>query len=244
MTLLSVEHVGKTHQVGPYEKRVLVDVSLALHGGDLVGVWGAQRSGKSTLLRIAAGLEQPDAGLVRFDGRDLATLPQAERDRLRLHDVGLVRGEGPQSTAFTVLEYVAMPLLDRLKRREALARALATLQRVDVAECRDARWAQLSYGEQALVDLAHGLVRRPRLLLVDDPTAGLDTLQQHEVVSLLRRVAAEERVAVLITSSILSAVTEAHEAFTLSDGRLLPITDASGPGGAVIEFPRGDKQAG
>lgn len=244
MTLLSVEHVGKTHWVGPYEKRVLVDVSLAMHAGDLFGVWGAQRSGKSTLLRIAAGLEQPDTGTVRFDGQDLAALPKARRDRLRLNEIGLVCGEGPQSTAFTVLQYVAMPLLDRLKRRDALARALATLQRVDVAECRDARWSQLSDGEKALVDLAHGLVRRPRVLLVDDPTAGLDTLQQQEVVNLLRRVAAEERVAVLITSSILSAVTEAHEAFTLSDGRLLPITDVSRPGGAVIEFPRGDKQAG
>ncbi len=244
MTLLSVEHVGKTHWVGPYEKRVLVDVSLAMREGDLFGVWGTQRSGKSTLLRIAAGLERPDAGTVRFDGRDLATLPKGQRDRLRLGDVGLVRREGPQSTAFSVLQYVAMPLLDRFTRRDALARALATLRRVDVAECRDARWGQLSDGEKTLVDLAHGLVREPRLLLVDDPTAGLDTLQQQEVVSLLRRVALEQRVAVLITSSILSAVTEAHEAFTLSDGRLLPITDASRPGGDVIEFPRSDQQAG
>jgi ABC-type lipoprotein export system ATPase subunit len=244
MTLLSVEHVGKTHWVGPYEKRVLVDVSLAMHAGDLFGVWGAQRSGKSTLLRVAAGLEQPDAGTVRFDGEDLATLPKARRDRLRLSAIGLVRGEGPQSSAFTVLQYVAMPLLDRFKRRDALDRALATLQRVDVAECRDARWSKLSDAEQTLVDLAHGLARRPRLLLVDNPTAKLDTLQQQEVMSLLRRVAAEERVAVLVTSSVLAAVTEAHEAFTLSDGRLLPITDASRPGGAVIEFPRGDKQTG
>jgi ABC-type lipoprotein export system ATPase subunit len=244
MTLLSVEHVGKTHWVGPYEKRVLVDVSLGMRAGELFGVWGAQRSGKSTLLRIAAGLEQPDVGRVRFDGRDLATLPKAQRDRLRLGDVGLVRGEGPQSTAFTVLQYVAMPLLDRLTRREALARALAMLRRVDVAECRDARWNQLSDGEQTLVDLAHGLVREPRLLLVDDPTAGLDTLQQKEVLELLRRVARDQRVAVLVTSSVLSAVTAAHEAFTLSDGRLLPITDASRPGAAVIEFPRGDQQTG
>ncbi len=244
MTLLSVEHVGKLHRVGPYEKRVLVDVSLAMHPGDLFGVWGAQRSGKSTLMRIAAGLEQPDTGTVRFDGHDLAALPKARRDRLRLSEIGLVRGEGPQSSAFTVLQYVAMPLLDRLTRRAALDRALAMLRRVDVAECRDARWDQLSDGEKTLVDLAHGMVREPRLLLVDDPTAGLDTLQHQEVMGLLRGVAVEQRVAVLVTSSILSAVSDAHEAFTLSDGRLLPVTDASRPGGAVIEFPRGDKQTG
>jgi ABC-type multidrug transport system ATPase subunit len=244
MTLLSVEHVGKTHWVGPYEKRVLVDVSLTMRGGDLFGVWGAQRSGKSTLLRIAAGLEPPDAGVVRFSDFDLATLPKARRDRLRLEAVGLVQGEGPHSSSFSVLDYVAVPLFSRCTRREARNRALATLRRVDVAECRDARWHQLSDGEKTLVGLAHGLVREPRLLLVDDPTAGLDTLQQQEVVELLRTVAMEERIAVLMTSSVLAAITDAHEAFTLSDGRLIPVTDAWRPGGEVIELRRGDQQTG
>jgi ABC-type lipoprotein export system ATPase subunit len=244
MTLLSVEHVGKTHWVGPYEKRVLVDVSLSMRSGDLFGAWGAQRSGKSTLLRLAAGLEAPDAGVVRFDGADLAEMPKVQRARLRLEQVGLVQGEGPQSSSFSVLDYVAVPLFNRCTRRDARNRALATLRRVDVAECRDARWHQLSDSEKTLVGLAHGLVREPRLLLVDDPTAGLDTLQQKEVVELLRAVAVEQQIAVLMTSSVLSAITEAHQAFTLSDGRLIPVTDASRRGGEVIEFPRGDQQTG
>jgi ABC-type lipoprotein export system ATPase subunit len=244
MSLLSVEHVGKTHWVGPYEKRVLVDASLSMRSGDLFGIWGAQRSGKSTLLRLAAGLETPDAGIVRYDGTDLASMPKAQRDRLRLEQVGLVHGEGPQSSSSSVLDYVAVPLFHHCTRHEARSRALATLRRVDVAECRDARWHQLSDGEKTLVSLAHGLVRGPRLLLVDDPAAGLDTLQQREVVDLLRVVAAEERIAVLMTSSVLSAITEAHQAFTLSDGRLIPVTDTSRAGGEVIEFPRGDQQTG
>jgi ABC-type lipoprotein export system ATPase subunit len=244
MTLLSVEHVGKTHHVGPYEKRVLVDVSLSMRGGDLFGVWGAQRSGKSTLLRIAAGLETPDVGAVRFAGTDLATLSKGRRDRLRLGEIGLVQGPGPQSSTLTVLDYVAIPLFGRYKRHEARSRALAALKRVDVVECGDALWHQLSDGEKTLVKLAHGLVRAPRLLLVDDPTAGLDTLQQQEVVDLLRAFAQRDRIAVLMTSSVLSAITEAHEAFTLSDGRLIPVTDATRRSGEVIAFPRGDQQTG
>lgn len=244
MTLLSVEHVGKTHWVGPYEKRVLVDVSLSMRTGDLFGVWGSQRSGKSTLLRLAAGLEIPDAGAVRFDGTDLAEMPKAQRDRLRLEQIGLVQGEGPQSPSFSVLEYLMLPLFNRCTRREARSRALATLRRVDVVECRDAHWHQLSDSEQALVSLAHGLVREPRLLLVDDPTSGLDTLQQQEVARLLRAVAIEQQIAVLMTSSVLSAITETHAAFTLSDGCLIPVTDAARPSGEVIAFPRSDQQTG
>ncbi|HEV7772868.1 MAG TPA: ATP-binding cassette domain-containing protein [Conexibacter sp.] len=244
MTLLSVEHVRKTHWVGPYEKRVLVDVSLSMRSGDLFGVWGAQRSGKSTLLRLVAGLELPDAGAVCFDGSDLATLSKARRDRLRLSEIGLVQGAGPQCSTLTVLDYVAIPLFGRCKRHDARSRALAALKRVDVVECRDALWHQLSDGEKTLVKLAHGLVREPRLLLVDDPTAGLDTLQQREVVDLLRAFATHDRIAVLMTSSVLSAITEAHEAFTLSDGRLIPVTDATRRRGEVIAFPRGDQQTG
>jgi ABC-type lipoprotein export system ATPase subunit len=244
MTLLSVEHVGKTHSVGPYQKRVLVDVSLTMRPGDLFGVWGPQRSGKSTLLRLAAGLETPDVGVVRFDGVDLATLSKPQRDGLRLSDIGLVQGEGPQSHAFTVLDHVAVPLFKRFKPRQARGRAMAMLKALEVAECHDARWHQLSDCEKALVSLAHGLVREPRLLLVDDPASGLDALQQKEVVELLRKTVAEQQIAVLTTSSVLASVTEAHEAFTLSDGRLLPVTDASRPGGAVIEFRRGSDQRG
>ena len=240
MALLSVEHVGKTHWVGPYEKRVLVDVSLAMRSGDLFGVWGAQRSGKSTLLRIVAGIETPDAGTVRFDGTDLATLSKTRRDRLRLGEIGLVQGDGPRSGTLTVLDYVALPLFGRCTRHEARRRALAALRRVDVAECRDALWHQLSDGEQTLINLAHALVREPRLLLVDDPTAGLDTRQQQEVAELLQTVAAEDQLAVLATSSVLSATAEMHATFTLSDGRLIPIADPR-PGGEVIEFPRGEQ---
>ncbi|MGN6188021.1 MAG: ABC transporter ATP-binding protein [Conexibacter sp.] len=244
MTLLAVEHVGKTHWVGPYEKRVLVDVSLTMRGGDLFGVWGAQRSGKSTLLRLAAGIETPDTGAVRFDGTDLTTLSKTQRDRLRLDAIGLVQRGGPQSGALTVLDYVALPLFGRCKRHDARARALSALRRVDVAECRDALWHQLSDGEKTLVSLAHALVRGPRLLLLDDPTAGLDTLQQQEVVEMLRTFATRDGIAVLMTSSVLSAIADAHDAFTLSEGRLIPVTETTRRGADVIAFPGGEQQTG
>jgi ABC-type multidrug transport system ATPase subunit len=238
--LLSVEHVGKTDRVGPYEQRVLVDVSLTVTPGRLCGVWGGRRAGKSTLLRIAAGLEPPDTGTVRIDGQDLAELSTEARARLRLGPIGLVHRAGPQSESLTVLGYVALPLLSRFNEREARRRALAMLRRLDIADCCDALWMQLSDGEKALVRLAHGLVREPRLLLVDDPVAGLlDTLQRQEVLDVLRTSAIGERIAVLMTSSVLAAVVEADEAFTLSDGRLMPVTDVARPDAEVIEFPRG-----
>ncbi len=240
--LLALEHVAKTHWVGPYEKRTLVDVSLALGPGDFVGVWGAHRSGKSTLLRIAAGLEPPDEGVVRLDGTDLASLASSQRGELRLRQVGVVRNEGPQSPELSVIDYVALPLLSRHPRSEARRRAMSMLRRVDIAECKDAHWRHLSDGERALASLAHGLVREPKLLLADDPTVRLDTLQQNEVVGLLRMAATESGVAVLMTSSTMSALTGAHEAYTLGDGKLMPVVDPAA-GADVLEFPRGGQMA-
>jgi ABC-type lipoprotein export system ATPase subunit len=240
--LLALEHVAKTHWVGPYEKKTLVDVSLSLAAGDFVGVWGAHRSGKSTLLRIAAGLEPPDRGSVRFEGLDLASLSSSARGELRLREIGVVRHEGPQSPELSVADYVALPLLSRLARGEARRQALAMLRRVGIGECHDAHWRHLSDGERALASLAHGLVREPKLLLADDPSVRLDTLQQQEVVGLLRKAATESNVAVLMTSSAMTALAGAHEAYTLDDGRLAPVIDPAA-GADVLEFPRGGQMA-
>lgn len=242
MTLLSVDRVGKSHRVGPYDKSVLKDVSLTLDRGDFCGVWGAQRSGKSTLLRLAAGLELPDTGSVSFAGVDLVRLSKESRTALRLRDIGLVLGDGPQRKAMTVLDFVALPLLSTYTRREARCRAFDALRRTDVVECAAARWDQLSDGETTLVSLAQGLVRQPRLLLVDDPTARLDALRQAEFVDLLRGVATEHQMAVLMVSAVLGPVAMADEVYTLSDGRLVPVTDGARDVADVIAFPHRRRQ--
>jgi putative ABC transport system ATP-binding protein len=233
--LFGLEHVAKTNWVGPYEKRTLVDVSLTLAPGDFVGVWGGHRAGKSTLLRIAAGLELPDSGAVRFDGRDLTGLSRVERGDLRRGPIALVRGDGPQSGEFDVTHFLTLPLLGRYSRRIARRRVLDLLRRLGLAECHDVKWRNLSDTERAFVSLAHGLVREPQLLLADDPTSGLDTLQQAEVVRLFR-AAAEQGTAVLMTTSAMSALAGTHDAFTLGDGRLERVVDPAADG-KVIHFP-------
>lgn len=232
--LLSLEHVAKTHYVGPYEKPTLTDVSLALDAGDLVGVWGGRRAGKSTLLRISAGLDTPDEGSVRFDGRDLVSLSRSQLSRMRLHDVGLAFGEGPQSLDFTVAEYVALPL--RAQRSPAVAqrRVRDALRRVGILDRSEVTWSQLSDSEQVLASLAHAVVRRPRLLLADDPVSQLDVCDDREVVGLLGALAAELEMAVLMTTSSMSVLPDVHQAYTLSDGRLEAVPSSRG---SVIAFP-------
>ena len=233
--LLSLEEVSKSYWRGPSEVRVLDGASLELYAGEFVGVWGRRGAGKTTLLRIAAGLETPDRGSVHFDGADFASLSESGHARLRRGEIGWVRRSGPRSD-LTMLDYVALPLLIEHGRRQANRRADAALVRVGMAQCAKQRWESLSDGERALVAIAHGIARTPRLLLIDDPTANLGVREREEILLLLRSLVEEMDVAVLMTVPDIPAAMGSHQLRALSGGRL--ITAPAGPDGDnVIEFP-------
>ncbi len=217
--LLSLEAVGKSYLRGQHRLRVLKDVSLEVNAGQLIAVWGKRGVGKTTLLKIAARLEKPDQGVVRFEGVDLATLRESEHTRLMLEKIGWVRRAGPKSD-LRIVDYVALPRLAERGRRRAYALAAEALERVGMSECAGQHWGSLSDGERSLVAIAHGVVRAPRLLLVDDPTANLDVLEREHVTQLLRSLADEEGIAVLMTVPDMPGVMNAHHIASLSGGRL------------------------
>jgi ABC-type lipoprotein export system ATPase subunit len=218
-TLLALEAVGKSYLRGEHRLRVLKEVSLEVGAGQLVAVWGKRGAGKTTLLKIAARLEAPDQGVVRFDGVDLAGLRESEHTRLMLEKIGWVRRAGPKSD-LRIVDYVALPRLADSGRRRAYSLAAEALERVGMAECAGQQWGSLSDGERSLIAIAHGIVRAPKLLLVDDPTANLDVLEREEVTQLLRSLAEEEGIAVLMTVPDMPAVMNAHHIASLSGGRL------------------------
>lgn len=243
--LLSLEAVSKSYWRGSTEVRVLTGASLDVNAGEFVAVWGKRGAGKTTLLRIAAGLEAPNSGMIRFDGDDLSTLSEGAHARLMREQIGWVRRAGPRSE-LRMLDYVALPLLIEHGQRRAHRRASEALRRVGMAECTGQRWNSLSDGERALVAIAHGIVRAPRLLLVDDPTANLGVREREEVMELLRALVEETDLAVLITVPDMPAAMRSHQLRALSGGRLLappvapePLADT----GNVIDFPGSERSA-
>ena len=133
-----------------------------------------------------------------------------------------------------MLDYVALPLLIEHGQRRANARASEALSRVGMLACGGQLWESLSDGERALVAIAHGIARAPRLLLVDDPTANLGLREREEVMALLRALVEETNLAVLMTVPDMPAAMRSHQLRALSGGRLLgppPSPDN------VIDFP-------
>lgn len=224
MPLLSFDHVCKTYWRGAHEIVVLDDVSFEIDVREVAAVFGRQASGKTTLLRIAAGLDEPDSGTVRLSGADL--YPRGRRPRLGglPENVGWMQRSGPQITSMTMRDYVAMPLLEGTPHRTALQRASRALDRMNAGHLGDAVWSEMSDAERTLAMLARALVREPALLLADDPTAGLNPRDREVLLGLLRRAAESSEMAVLITVPEIPDMLRSHAVMTLSDGELMRAT--------------------
>jgi ABC-type multidrug transport system ATPase subunit len=238
--LLRFDRVHKSHWRGPHEIRVLSDVSLSVAAGELVAVWGKRGAGKTTLARLAVGLDAPDRGSVSFRGTELSAAQAFPR---LLHEqIGWVRRGGARSEEIGIVaDYLVLPLLSKFSPRNARRRATATLERLGIADCADCKWNQLTDGQRTLVALAHALVREPALLIADDPTASLDVLQRGEVMRLLRIACNEHGLAVLVTVPDMPDMVRADQIAMLSDARLIfPEPDGQGN---VIDFPAQGRSA-
>lgn len=237
---LEIDHVSKSFERGLHTLHVLRNLSLSVRTGDFVAVYGKPRAGKSTLLRIAAGLMTPDGGDVRLDGRDLAELSGNELADVRKRGLAWVERDGPRSPDWRMVDYVALPLM---YERDARRRALDALERLGVGDCATATWAELGNRDRLLVALAHATAREPAFLLLDDPTAGLDALERDRVMSLLRAMADETSCGVLMAVPDMPSMLRAHEVLSLSRGRLLGPPEPPDGHGTVVDFPGGAERS-
>jgi ABC-type multidrug transport system ATPase subunit len=216
MALLELERVGKRFGRGSGERIALHDVSFEIDVGEMVGVWGRRRSGRSTLLRMAAGIERPDEGVVRIDGQPLGG---ARSDPLRA-DLRFCRRTFRSADGDTVLEQLTTGQLTRGVAMDiARASARRALHSLGVGDSAPLRPGELDGAEAVRVAIARALVGRPRLLVVDEPTLGVDLAVRDEILALLRGLSGEG-IAVLYSATDTSALAGADRALSLAKGSL------------------------
>jgi lipoprotein-releasing system ATP-binding protein len=234
MTLLSLDAVTRRHRAGRELLDVLHEVTLDVWPGDIVAIRGARRSGKTTLLRVIAGIEAPDAGAVRLDGRDVSRMPAAERTR-RLREIGYAPKEWRVASGKPVVDHVALPLLaEGCPLATALAKAHEAIERVDAADCAELTPQKLSPSELARVGLARALVRAPRLLLVDEPGATVDPEERDRILRLLCSLVGErEQLAAIVVSRDAAVLGGAQRVMSIGSGRLRVLEERAD----VIPFP-------
>lgn len=172
------------------QQRVLEGISLTVGGGESVAIMGPSGSGKSTLLHCMSGVLVPDDGQVRFNGRDVAAMSDAERSRLRLENFGFIFQDGQLLPELTATENVALPQIMRgVPRAEAHAEAIDMLTRLGLGAFVDRYPGQLSGGQVQRVAIARALAGPPSVVFADEPTAALDQATGHEVMQQIVAIA-------------------------------------------------------
>ena len=230
--MIELEALVRTFEVGEQTVRALDGVTETVGDGEHVAIMGPSGSGKTTLLNILGCLDRPSGGIYRLDGRSVEAASEEERTAIRKDKIGFVFQFFQLVPRLTALENVALPLLfDGMPKshREELARA--ALERVGLLDRALHRPDQLSGGERQRVALARAVVRKPALLLADEPTGNLDTVSGSAVLDLLDELN-DEGLTIVVVSHDPNVARRADRVIFMVDGRIAKVV----PGEQVHEL--------
>jgi putative ABC transport system ATP-binding protein len=197
------------------------DITLAIDAGEYIGVVGPSGCGKSTLLHVLGCVDVPTSGAVLFQDRDVSALPDAERSRLRLRDIGFVFQRFFLLPMLTAAENIELPQAEAgVGRAERRQRTRELLDYVGLSARAGHRPSELSGGEMQRVAVARALANRPTLLLADEPTGELDQATGDQIVSLLDRLHADGTAVVVVTHD-QAVASRAHRLIRMRDGSIV-----------------------
>ncbi|MDQ0941044.1 ABC transporter ATP-binding protein [Streptomyces sp. V1I1] len=195
--------------------------SFSIHPGEVVAVMGPSGSGKSTLLHCLAGIVRPDSGSIRYGGRELTGMSDAERSTLRRTEFGFVFQFGQLVPELTCTENVALPLrLTGVKRKFAERAAQEWMERLEVADVGRKRPGEVSGGQGQRVAVARALVTSPRVIFADEPTGALDSLNGERVMELLTESSRDTNAAVVLVTHEARVAAYSDREVIVRDGKV------------------------
>ncbi len=218
--MLEVANLLKVYPTPRGSLEILSDISVSLRRGQSASIMGPSGSGKSTLLYILGALDPPTSGQVMIDGEDPFQLDPKALAGFRNRSVGFVFQDPLLLAQCTVLENVLLPTLVGEPLPDARANALDLLDRVGLTDRLDHRPAELSGGEKQRVALARALIRRPPLVLCDEPTGNLDRESAEAVASLLLTLHREQQTVLVVVTHSPALAYRFEKMFELAGGRL------------------------
>jgi putative ABC transport system ATP-binding protein len=221
VSLLELRHVSKSYGEGDTAVSALEEIDFSVDKGQLVAVMGPSGSGKSTLLTIAGSLEEPTSGEVVIEGAQLSQMSRNDKARLRRRTIGYVFQDFNLLVGLTALENVSLPLeLDGLSARQAHAAGMAALKELDLADRAGHFPDQISGGERQRVAIARAVVGERHLLLADEPSGALDSINGEAVMQLIAD-ACNRGVAAVVVTHDAHLASWADRIVFLHDGRIV-----------------------
>ena len=217
--IIEVTDLEKTYDTGAVVVHALRGVSLVVQRGEMVAIMGPSGCGKTTLLNCLSGIDDPTTGTVTIEGTDLATLDDNTKTSYRAKRMGFIFQFYNLLPVLSAVENVELPLLvSDTPPAESRERALASLERVGVAEVAAQRPAELSGGQRQRVTIARALVNDPAIVWADEPTGDLDSANADEVMELMQRLNREQQQTFVIVSHDRGVAERCHRIIHMRDG--------------------------
>jgi len=226
--LIRLAGIGKRYRTAELETTALDAVDFTVQAGEFVAVMGPSGCGKTTLLNIVGLIDEPTSGEYRFAGRDVAHCTADELAMVRRGNVGFIFQSFNLLEGLNVYQNVELPLLfQRVPRRQRRNLVREALELVGLAARASHKPAQLSGGQQQRVAVARAVVGDPKLILADEPTGNLDTVNGTDVMNMLSLLNEQGATIVMVTHSP-SHAQRAHRVVSLLDGRVVAMSRDAG----------------
>ena len=218
-TVIEVRGLTKTYDTGSVVVHALQGISLAVERGEMVAVMGPSGCGKTTLLNCLSGIDDVTSGEVSIEGTLLASLDDNTKTAYRARRMGFIFQFYNLLPVLSAIENVELPLLvSGVPAGESRERALASLERVGLADVAPQRPAELSGGQRQRVTVARALVNNPAIVWADEPTGDLDTVTAAEVMDLMQQLNREQQQTFVIVTHASEVAARCHRTIFMRDG--------------------------
>lgn len=222
-SIVRLEAVVKTYQLGETTVRALRGIDLSLHRGEFTAVVGASGSGKSTLLNMIGCIDEPTSGKIILDGIDVHSLDDNSKSDLRNRKIGFIFQSFNLIPVLDVYENVELPLLinPTISATERAERVKNAIEEVGLTERLRNRPDQLSGGQRQRVAIARALAGDPALVLADEPTANLDSVTSHRIIDLMLELNQKRQVTFLFSTHDEKLMSRVSRRVHITDGSIL-----------------------
>ena len=220
--MIRLQDVSKIYRMGNVDVAALQGVSVFIEPGEMVAIMGPSGSGKSTMMNIIGCLDVPTSGSYALEGEDVGGMSDDRLAEIRNSKIGFVFQTYNLLPRLSALANVELPLLYG-GRRNRRRRALEALDRVGLADRVSHKPTELSGGQQQRVGIARALVKRPSILMADEPTGNLDSRSSEEILAILQRLNREEGMTVILVTHEASIAARAQRVMSMLDGRVVSV---------------------
>ena len=220
--MIRLQDVSKIYRMGNVDVAALQGVSIFIEPGEMVAIMGPSGSGKSTMMNIIGCLDVPTSGSYTLEDEDVGGMSDDRLAEIRNSKIGFVFQTYNLLPRLSALANVELPLLYG-GRRNRRRRALEALDRVGLADRVSHRPTELSGGQQQRVGIARALVKRPSILMADEPTGNLDSRSSEEILAILQRLNREEGMTVILVTHEASIAARAQRVMSMLDGRVVSV---------------------